>query len=213
MRLAVPAFAVVLGLLVLAMPVRGQSAAPFTGFGDQLPPAQSAGGTMPPGPAGLDMAQRGVWQPQAYAGPFGGFGDTLPPADPIPGMSGALPGGDMGGVDMSALMNMLGGLQGAQGAGMDPNALLSMLGGLQGLQGGTMDAGGLQALLGGLGGQGGMDQLLQLLGSMYGVDMSQGLDPALIQQGLRNLREMQTWEGMEGMDFSPLTNLLGGLEE
>ena len=208
MRPAAAVSAALLGLLVSLVPVRAQPAAPFSGFGDQLPEAPSVGGATEP-----NMAPIGGWQPGAFHGPFLGFGDTLPPADPVPGIGGAPLGAGMGSADMSVLMNMLGGLQGAQGAGADLSSLLGMMGGLQGLQGGGMDAGGLQALLGNLGGQGGMDQLLQLLGSMYGVDMSQGLDPDLIQQGMRNLREMQTWEGMEGMDFSPILNLLGGLEE
>lgn len=203
-------------LLALAATAQGQREQSFEGFGDDVPPASLDGYGMPAfgtSPATMPQVPPAVGQPGLgydsgmLPSSFQGFGGDLPPADmpqgpdPVAGMGQGMPG--LQGVDPSALMGLLGNLQGQAGAGfqLDYATLAALLNGVQGTQG----PGGA-----GMAGQADINQLLQLLAGMYGVSAPNGIDAAMIQQGIANLREMQTWEGMEGIDFGPLMQLLEG---
>ncbi len=200
-------------LLALAATAQGQRQPGFEGFGDDLPPASLEGQEAPALGAGpMQMPEMPPPTGQQVLGydsgmlpsNFQGFGGDLPPADMPQGMDlpAAMPQGVQG-MDPSALMGMLGNLQGQGGMGfqLDYATLAALLNSMQGTQG-----------LGGAGmaGQADINQLLQMLAGMYGVSAPNGIDPAMIQQGMANLREMQTWEGMEGIDFDPLMQLLEG---
>lgn len=201
-------------LLALAATAQGQREQGFEGFGDDVPPASLDGHNVPAfGASPMNMPQTPPMVGQQGFGydsgmlpsNFQGFGGDLPQAEmpqglDLPaGMGQGMPG--LQGMDPSALMGLLGNLQGQAGMGfqLDYATLAALLNGMQGAPG-----------LGGTGmaGQADIHQLLQLLAGMYGVSAPNGIDAAMIQQGIANLREMQTWEGMEGIDFGPLMQLL-----
>jgi hypothetical protein len=181
-----------------AAPVGGLSMA-------DVPPPSMPGQGMPmveapPTPQMPGMMVSGGMQP-ATPGGFGGFGAQLPPAPPAGGQGIASAAGGMQGMDVGALMNAMGSQTGVQMNTGDMSALLSSLQGMQGQTGGM-------GQMGGMAGPADMTAALSMLGGIYGADVSGGLDPALIQQGILNLQEMQSWEGMEGIDFGPLVQML-----
>jgi len=203
-------------LLALAATAQGQREQGFEGFGDDVPPASFDGPVMPAvGTTPMAIASMPpMVEPQGFGydsgmlpSSFGGFGGDLPQAEMPPGLDPPAGVGQgmagLQGMDPSVLMGMLGNLQGQAGMGfqLDYATLAALLNGMQGPSG----AGGTA-----LAGQADINQLLQLLASMYGVSAPNGIDAAMIQQGIANLREMQTWEGMEGIDFGPLMQLLEG---